>query len=390
MHSAKYRKKPRILYFITNGTVGGAQTHLYHLASSLRGVFDLHVAMGSRGELWRRLESQAVRVYHIPWLVRNVSPANDARSLFEIVRLIKALGPDLVSLHSSKSGLLGRLAARICGVPSVFTAHGWAFSEGVPENRRKLYLMAERIAARWAQKVICVSEYDRRLAGRCIAGDERRLITIHNGIPGGGPEYLADPGPGYPVRLIMVARFSEPKDHKLLLRVLSDMPAGSCFHLDLVGDGPLLSECKELAGRLELNNCVSFLGDRADVQELLAKAQIFILLSKWEGLPISILEAMRAGLPVIASDVGGAGEAVADRETGFLIPRGDSAALKKRLVTLLDDPALRALMGVNGRKRFLKNFTLDQMIEKTAAVYRDAAEGKRNFRAIENAVAEEL
>jgi len=363
-------KRLRILYLITQGILGGAQTHILHLASHLNPEFDVHVAMGVKGPLWDKLTDRGIPVYHVPSLVRNVSLVADFKGFAEIMRLLKNIKPDLISTHSSKAGILGRLAANICNVPAVFTAHGWAFTEGVSERKRRFYIGAERVAARWADKIICVSEHDRRLACNFNVGQTKQLTTIHNGMPLSTDEYLAEPRKENP-GLIMVARFSEQKDHQLLLKAISDIHTDKAFKLDLVGDGPLLPRCRELVKELRLDDKVNFFGSRTDVPELLAKAQVFMLISRWEGFPRSILEAMRAGLPVIASDVGGARESVIDNETGFLIPRDDIMTLKDRLLKLINDPDLRVKMGQLGHKRFLQNFTFKQMANKTVKVYEE-------------------
>jgi glycosyltransferase involved in cell wall biosynthesis len=170
----------------------------------------------------------------------------------------------------------------------------------------------------------------------------------------------------------MVARFQEQKDHALLLTALSglrDRP----WQLELIGDGPLQPAVEEQARRLGLDRQVQFLGVRRDVAERLARSQLFVLATRWEGFPYTTLEAMRAGLPVIASDVGGVREAVAHGETGFLVPRGDVEALRRRLSELLAAPELRRRLGAAGRRSFETTFTFERMIDKTAAVYQAVA-----------------
>jgi glycosyltransferase involved in cell wall biosynthesis len=367
---AKISERPVILYIITQGVLGGAQNHIFHLVTGLQDKIEAHVAIGKQGSLGEKLIKKGVNVYHLPSLIRAVSPPKDIQCLCELINLIKKIKPDLITTHSSKAGISGRLAARLTGVPATFTAHGWAFTEGVDRPKKNLYVWAEQIAARWAKKIICVSEYDRQLALRLRVGHPTQLITIHNGLPLITAKHFAYPGINEPVRLIMVARFSPPKDHKLFLEALSRLK-GNTWEALLIGDGPLLSQSKEHAQKLGLTEKIKFLGSRSDVAGLLAQAHVFVLTSNWEGFPITILEAMRAGLPVVASQVGGVKEAVADKQTGFLVPRGKAGVLKERLQILIDNPDLRAQMGQRGQERFRKNFTLTPMLEKTWRVYQE-------------------
>jgi glycosyltransferase involved in cell wall biosynthesis len=128
---------------------------------------------------------------------------------------------------------------------------------------------------------------------------------------------------------------------------------------------------------LGLEDRVSFLGLRTDVSRILATAQVYVLSSRWEGLPRSIIEAMRAGLPVVASDVGGVAELVEDGSTGSLVPRGDVEALAGRLGELLDSAELRLLLGKQGRIRYEAEFTFERMYGSTLASYRDVIEAVR-------------
>jgi glycosyltransferase involved in cell wall biosynthesis len=138
-----------------------------------------------------------------------------------------------------------------------------------------------------------------------------------------------------------------------------------------VGDGPDRSALEQRAAEMGLQHRVKFLGQRLDIPELLASSDIFALATNWEGFPIGILEAMRAGLPVVASNVNGVGEAVSDGVTGYLVPAADSNAFRNRLVQLLTDVNLRRNMGAAGRLRFEKEFTADVMLRKTASIYRE-------------------
>jgi glycosyltransferase involved in cell wall biosynthesis len=170
-------------------------------------------------------------------------------------------------------------------------------------------------------------------------------------------------------RIIMVARFSPQKAQALLLDAVRDIETP--FELLFVGDGPDRSALEQRAAEMGLQHRVKFLGQRLDIPELLASSDIFALATNWEGFPIGILEAMRAGLPVVASNVNGVGEAVSDGVTGYLVPAADSNAFRNRLVQLLTDVNLRRNMGAAGRLRFEKEFTADVMLRKTASIYRE-------------------
>jgi glycosyltransferase involved in cell wall biosynthesis len=166
----------------------------------------------------------------------------------------------------------------------------------------------------------------------------------------------------------MVARLSRWKDHPTLLQALSGLKDLD-WQLELVGDGPLRGQLEELVQSLGLASRVTFLGFRRDVPERMAEAQLFLLISKWEGFPRSILEAMRAGLPVVASDVGGVKESVVDGTTGFVIPRGDAVRLRECLRQFITNAELRVCMGAAGRARYEEMFTFDRLVERTTKVY---------------------
>jgi glycosyltransferase involved in cell wall biosynthesis len=167
----------------------------------------------------------------------------------------------------------------------------------------------------------------------------------------------------------MVARFASPKDHASVIRALPNVPG---LRLAFAGDGPDEDAAKALARELGVSDRITFLGSRKDVAELLARSQIFILSSLSEGFPISTLEAMRAGLPVVVSAVGGAGEAVRHGETGLLFERANPAALADHLRRLTADAALRASMGTAGRRLFEAEFTFERMYHRTLEIYEAA------------------
>ncbi len=355
----------KILYLITRAERGGAQIHVLDLIRGFHPRCEIEVAAGEPGFLLEEARRLGAGCHVLPHLVHPISPGNDIRALREIVGLIRKTKPDVVHAHTSKAGILGRVGAWLCRVPSLFTAHTWSFAEGTSWKWKLLGAPSERFAGLLGGTVINVSEANRNLALAYSVAPSARMITIHNGIA----DELGD-SPAYPNEtpiIIMVARFAPQKNQALLLKACARIQAP--FRLQFAGTGPTQPEIERQASELGLEDRVEFLGDCSDVAERLRKASIFALATNWEGFPLSILEAMRAGLPVVASDVGGVREAVIDGHTGFVIDRHDTDAFSCALERLLTDLPLRSEMARNGRRRFEEHFTVDQMLHKTFNVY---------------------
>jgi glycosyltransferase involved in cell wall biosynthesis len=328
---------------------------------------DLEVGTGERGYLTETAEQLGIPCHIIPDLVQPMRPLQDLRALRNCVRLIRDVRPDIVHTHTSKAGVIGRLAARLAGVPAIFSAHTWCFAEGTSWKWKAIGIPLERLAARCSARILTVSDSNRELALRHRIAGPAKFATVHNGIEDSPKRSCLASAPV--PRIIMVARFSPQKAQGLLLDVVRDIETP--FELLFVGDGPDRSALEQRARDLGLQDRVKFLGQRTDIPELLASSHIFALATNWEGFPISILEAMRTGLPVIASNVNGVGEAVSDGVTGFLIPAADATAFQCRLVQLLTDVNLRRNLGAAGRLRFEQEFTADVMLRKTATIYRE-------------------
>jgi glycosyltransferase involved in cell wall biosynthesis len=359
----------RIVYVITRAdAVGGASIHVRDLAREMgeRG-HDVTVLVGGRGPVTDQLEAAGVPFQGLRWLRRQVNPLRDALALAELVRALRALKPDLVSTHTAKAGAIGRVASRLAGFPALYTPHGWPAGERMPLFPRFLFGLVEGLLARWCEMIVCVCESERRLAIEKGIARPAKLEVVHNGVRDVGQELHARPD-GTPVRICSVARFEDPKNHAVLLRALSlirELP----WSIDLIGDGPREPAMRRLAVKLGLGDRVRFHGALADPAPLLAQAQLFVLSSRSEAFPRSILEAFRAGLPVVASNVGGVGEAVTDGTNGLLVPPGDTPALAAALKRLIESGALRKSMGEAGRAAYAQRYRLEIMADKTSEVY---------------------
>ncbi|MFN3326197.1 MAG: glycosyltransferase family 4 protein [Bryobacteraceae bacterium] len=359
----------KIAYVITRAdAVGGASIHVRDLARAMieRG-HEVLVLIGGEGPVTKQLTRAGVPFRSLRRLQRAISPLSDLLALRELKSGLSAFQPDLVSLHTAKAGWLGRSACHALGLPAIYTPHGWTIGDRISRVQGLVYTAAERIAARWARAIVCVSESERRLALEKRIAVAGKLHVIHNGVRDVAPELRARPG-AHPPCLISVARFEAPKDHATLLQALASL-ASLDWQLVLVGDGPLESQLRGLAATLGVASRVRFAGYHPDPAALLAEAQVFVLSSRSEGFPRSILEAMRAGLPVVASNVGGVSEAVSHEANGLLVPRSDIDALRAALQRLLTHGALREQLGESGRHTYESAFCFDAMMAKTIAVY---------------------
>jgi glycosyltransferase involved in cell wall biosynthesis len=347
-------RKPRLLVLITLAEVGGAQTSVSLLLPAVAERFEVTLAAHGDGPLREAAARTGVTFVPLRHVRRSIDPWHDALGLVELVGLCRRVRPDVVHAHSSKVGILGRLAAALARVPvRIYTVHGWSFAAYGGAGGR-LYLWLERLVRPLTTAIVCVSESAREQGLAAQACDRERSIVIHNGVD--VESFTESPRHGAPPRIVSVGRFAYPKDFATLVEALERVDGD--YRAWLVGEGPLLPEVEEALGAPRLAERVQLLGSRDDVPGLLAASEVFVLSSRSEGFPVSIVEAMAAGLPVVASDVGGVAEAVADGETGLLVPPGDPAALAEAVGRLLGDVELRQRLGAAGRARARACFDL--------------------------------
>jgi glycosyltransferase involved in cell wall biosynthesis len=345
--------RKRLLLVITLAETGGAQTYTAQLLPALTGTYEVTVAAHGHGPLEDAAAAAGARFVPLRHVRRPIRP-RDLAGLVELVRLFRRERPDIVHLNSSKAGLLGRIAGLVARVPvRVFTVHGWSFSphHGLSAGA---YRALERLLAPLAW-TICVSEGD-RAAAPWLNG---RAVVIRNAVDASAMP-PAHPNGGPPT-LVAVGRLVLPKSFWTLADALRLLPADS-FRALVAGDGPQRTFLEGIPG-------VELLGERHDVPALLAQSHVFVLSSRSEGMPISVLEAMAAGLPVVASSVGGIPEQVVDGETGLLVPPDNPAALACALQCLLDEPELRARMGAAGRRRAVELFDVARFRRDHLALY---------------------
>jgi glycosyltransferase involved in cell wall biosynthesis len=347
--------RPRIVVAITLAETGGAQTYVASLLPALTEHFDVVVAAHGPGPLVAAAQESGARFVPLREVRRALHPVRDLLGLVELVRLFRRERPALVHLNSSKVGILGRIAALVARVPvRVVTVNGWAFST-YPGVEATFYRWVSRLVRPLADAIVCVSESERALGLSAHACTPEQAVVIPNGVAV-PPERAARSAREVPV-IVSVTRLQAPKDTVTLVRALGLV--NRPFSCLVVGDGPERASVETAIAAQDGRAPVELLGDRSDVGELLADADVFVLSSRSEGMPLSILEAMAVGLPVVASSVGGIPELVRDGETGRLVPPGNEEALAAALRETLSDPELRARLGAAGRQRVMEHFSVE-------------------------------
>jgi glycosyltransferase involved in cell wall biosynthesis len=370
----------RIAFVITRSdAVGGAQMCVEHLAVGLREAgHTVRIFVGGDGPWIERLDRAQLSYHRLRHLVREIDPREDLPGLVELHRALREFEPDLVSTHTAKAGWFGRTLGRGLGVATVHTVHGWVFG-WQPGLRSTIARVLEIALAPLTDAIITVCASDKRWGMDLRVAPERKFHVVHNALPDLAESLRADPGE-QPPRLITVSRLEAPKDPLVLLDALGQIHAELPeleWSLEWIGDGPLEGGVREAIVRHGLAARVAMLGARDDVPERLARAQIFALCSTHEGFPLSVLEAMRAGLPVVASDVGGIAEAVTAGENGSLVPAGDARALADVLRPLIADVELRRRQGAASRAAYEQLFSFERHLRRTWAVYEGAILARR-------------
>ena len=362
----------KILQIITLGDcIGGAQIHVVDLAIELKKRnHDVTVVTGTSGLINEWLSQSNIKNKSLHYLRRNINLTNDIKAYKELKELIKTEKPDIVACHSSKAGIIVRLVCAGLKIPCTFTVHGWSCAEGVPPLQRNVYLYLEKILGIFSKKLITVCQADKNFGIRHKIVSPQKLVTIQNGVK--DQTLLASNTMVKPDAFVMAmsARFQNQKDHLSLVQALIPLKNDSWI-LYLLGDGDeTVEEIRTVVVDNDLTEKVKFIGYVSNVHAYLAIADLFLLISKWEGFPLSILEAMSMRLPIIASDVGGVNEQVFDGQNGFLVERQDVNAITQKIKYLLENRNIAKKMGEKSREIYLDQFSIDSMVDKTEKVYK--------------------
>ena len=330
------------------------------------------VGVSAEGPLLDEVRAENLRVEALP-LARSLSPRAQWTALWAMVRLLRREKPDLVHAHMPISGFIARLAARIAGVPRVaYTCHGFLFNQPGPWPRRALGLAMEWLGGRLTDVTLTVSTEEARDARRLWIA--RGAVAVGNGRD--PARFRPDPAARARVRVelgvaadavvvVIVSRLVRHKGYPELLAAFRDVPGAELWIVGerLVSDHG--ADMEAVFASVGVGERVRRLGYRRDVADVLAAADVFTLPSHFEGLPMSVIEAMLTGLPVVATDIRGPREQVVPGETGVLVPAGSVGPLAVALGRLVADAGLRTRMGAAGRARALSLYTERAVVERT-------------------------
>ena len=402
--------KKNILYLITRAELGGAQRYVLDLANNLQGEFNITVAFGKQGangELAEKLKIAGINNYNIPHLKRAISPIDDFLALVEIIKLIKKIKPNIIHLNSSKISILGSIASLIIKfqVSSfkfqvVYTVHGWVFNEPLPRWLKLFYFWAEKITALFKNKIICVSEFDRQIALTKKIAAALKLITIHNGlapiefyskeearqrihsvIPASEPESSVqhhEQVSGLRVKPAMTSNLligstgnlykTKGFEHFIKAsKIISEQKISATFII--IGEGEERKKLETLIRQNNLANDFILTGRINEAAKLLPAFDIYVCSSVKEGLSYTIIEAMQAGLPIAATNVGGNSELIEDNITGLLAEAGNPESLAQKIIELIKNPALKNKLGQQAKLKAREEFCLEKMVEETKKAY---------------------
>ncbi|WP_192034457.1 glycosyltransferase [Halomonas sp. YLGW01] len=356
----------KIMVICTNADEAGAPRHVYSIVNGLREKFVFVVVFGEEGPVAEKIRELGIDVYIVENLRSSINLSDDFRALKKIQRIFSLHKPDVVHCHSSKAAMLGRVIAWKNTVSAIYTVHGWGW-RGLGLIPRTLVFCIEYVLAKICSNVhyIYVSNSVKSQAEGVLGIKEYEGAVIYNGVR--DLKHNSEPSSG-PLKILMPARVCDAKNHAMILKVFNSLDFDS--ELWLCGAGTDSNEFKETVADLAPKRVsdIKLLGQRSDIEFLMSQADVVALISNYEALPLAIIEAMSAGKMVVATNVGGVSELVANDDNGILVENNDFSSLVNAFARS-SSLELRVKMGERSRMAYLNNFSLEDMCEKVSSVY---------------------
>jgi glycosyltransferase involved in cell wall biosynthesis len=383
----------KVVRVIARLNVGGPARHATILNDRLRSRgFDTLLVHGTpasfEGSLLQLAVDRQLRCRHIPELGRRVSFLGDARALVKLIILLFREQPDVVHTHTAKAGSLGRIAAALYNATRprrrralvVHTFHGHVLTGYFGRVINTLVRLIERVLARSTDVIITISERQRAdIVQRFAIAPARRVVIVTLGLELDSLARLAERrATAGEIVFGYVGRLTAVKDLPTALQAAAIAMRSAPSRLVIVGDGELRGDLETLASRLGIRDRVDFTGWEFDLAKVYQSIDCLVLSSLNEGTPVAIIEAMAAGVPVVATAVGGVPDVVTDGRTGALVPPGNPEKLAEAMLLLARDPALRVRLRTAGRAEALRRYGADRLADDVASLYVAGVERKRS------------
>jgi glycosyltransferase involved in cell wall biosynthesis len=370
----------KILHIVGDSKFGGGSIVILRLsqkAKELGWKVDVLTTDQTFNEV---LMDNGIGVIDLDVISRNINPVRELWGLYKLYRFLWRSDYEIVHTHTSKAGFVGRLAAKLAGIPIIIhTVHGFAFHEESRPLTLWFYTSLERIASHWCDKIVTVSEFHRKWALKLGIGNEEKVLAIPNGIPRervvpkrSKEEIRKELKLTQEIVILSTGRLAPQKGLEYLIKSIPILfsKVKKSFKVLLVGEGPLKSYLENLIKTLGIEQYVKFLGFRNDIGNLLSISDIVVLPSLREGLSIALLEAMTAGKPIVATNIGSNSEVIKDGVSGLLVPSKDHKALAEAVMKILLNPDLAKKLGNSARVVYQNYYTEDRMLNEYVKLYK--------------------
>lgn len=367
-------KRKKVLFLITKSNWGGAQRYVYDLATNLdQKRYRPVVALGGTGELSEKLRAAHIKTITLAHMNNTLSPTKLFRTIRELRTIIEQEQPDIVHCNSSIAGLAGVIATRLTITPAcIFTAHGWAFNEDRPTWQRVLFSVSHWLTVLLSHQTIAVSHtLKQQLRGPAV---QRKMRVIHNGRTpiAWQSRQTARETLSLPASALVSGTIGElhpVKQHETMIHAVKKLQEKnySLTHV-IIGAGTAEAALRKLASELGIETQIIFTGAIHEAARLLPAFDMYVQPSKSEALAYAVIEAAQAGLPIIASRVGGIPEILEHEKSGLLLSPGNQSGFVNALERLMGDETLRRTLGSAAKESGMR-FTLASMLEHTTALY---------------------
>jgi glycosyltransferase involved in cell wall biosynthesis len=374
----------RVLHIHTLPVISGSGLNTFLSMRGLnKGVYETALACAPGGKLIPLVRSQSMRVITFKNLVQPLHPVKDALAVINLALFMKKNPYHIVHTHNSKAGFVGRLSAKLAGVPViVHTVHGFSFHDKEPTWRQWLFRNAERLASHWCDCMIFISQPLVDWALKERIANHKKIVKIYSGIELDRFTPVTEEetkrlrekwGLGERDAVVgIVSKLWDGKGHALLIEAFREIRQRKReAKLLMVGEGYLLKSLRELVDKYKLNDAVVFTGFQAEVAQIIATFDVAVLPSLFEGMGRVVVEAMAMEKPVVASRVGGIPDLVEHGVNGYLVSPGDVKELEHAVFKLLNDPSLARRMGKEGRRKISNQFSAATMADSIDRVYRE-------------------